>query len=203
MRTYYTGKLMDENLSVTEYIDLCSYQFGAFVHLRDLSETEKKANRMPTVSDYHIKELEVAKSKFKAFLDLSDVDATTMFNEWKHSEIAKHSEHLKKQKKEYEKLKSTRDKIESTIFPANHSNLKRFCLEQIDSVIMYYDDKYESDKISEVKNTSFVAWKNKNIDELTWNIKYHTEEHSKEVERVNQRVAWINELDKFLKTLEL
>ena len=174
MRTYYTGKLMDENLSVREYIDLCAYQFGAFIHLRDSSEAEKKANRIPTVSDYHIKELEVAKSKLKAFLDLSDIDAKIMFNEWKHSEIATHSERLKKEKEEHKKLKITRDKIEGTNFPANHSGLKDFCIEQIDSVIIYHDGEYDSNRISEIENTSFEKWKNKKIDELNKKIENAT-----------------------------
>jgi tRNA U34 5-carboxymethylaminomethyl modifying enzyme MnmG/GidA len=202
MRTYYTGKLMDENLSVRDFVDICSYQFGAFIHLRDSDEAERKSNRIPVVSESHINSMREKQSELKEFLEIPEDHKKMRFNEWKQKRTAYYINSLKKEKQEYDKLKSAYDKINNTKFPENLSGLKRFCLEQLENTVKYRDCGYYTEQIAKIKRTDFEDWRTNTINELKRKIDYHFNEHTKEVERVKGRVAWIKELDEFLKALD-
>ena len=202
MRTYYTGKLMDENLSVKDFIDICSYQFGAFIHLRDSDEAERKANRMPTVSEHHRSRMMEKSNELKEFMEITEDCKKIRFEEWKQKKAEYYINSLRKEKEEYDKLKSAYDKINDTKFPEKLEELKRFCLEQLENTAKYRDCGYYTEQIAKIKKTDFEDWRTDTINELKREIDYHFKEHAEEVERVKERVAWINELDEFLKTLD-
>ena len=203
MQTYYTVKLMNEDLSVKDFIYICSYQFGAFSHLRDSSEAERETNRIPKVSKHHENKIEEKKKELKTFLEKTTDELKAEFEAWKKERTDYYIGLIKENKARRDKLKTTLDKLRDINFPEKHILLKKFCISQVHETSAYYtDDSYYTKQIAKIKSADFRQWEQERIGELHEDIKYHQKAHDEEVERVEKRIEWIKELDEFLETLE-
>lgn len=77
---------------------------------------------------------------------------------------------------------------------SEHIGFKSFMIEQLESSIKF-DCSY---KPTMPKLKTAEEWKKENIKSATWNINYHQEELSKEIERCAERTLWVKQLKKSL-----
>jgi len=68
--------------------------------------------------------------------------------------------------------------------------LKRFMIEQIESSIKFDCHNHKSD----IKKLSGDEWMEKEVNSAIRNIKYHSEGHIKEIERIKRRNKWVKDL---------
>jgi hypothetical protein len=82
---------------------------------------------------------------------------------------------------------------------SEHSNLKKFCLEQLTDALKFDcgGDYYERCN-KELDKLTFDKWYQNKKDALNRSVEYHAAENKNEIERVKKQNQWIIELYKSL-----
>lgn len=202
MPTGYTNGILEGKIKTfPDFAKTCMRAFGATIHLREEPFDKKYEPRVP--SDYHSKELAKAKKDLEIAKSLSDKQIISI--EKKRLEKRKKEIHaqIKKIKKQRIKLdKMLGDVINWTPPTSEHTEFRRFMMQQLESTIEYDGDtEYYEEHLQKLYNRSLDAKeiRQEMIDSATEAIEYHTEKHKEELERCKESNKWVEDLMKSLK----
>ena len=190
MPTGYTAKLMGKGQDFREFVLTCARGMGACVTQRDDPMDEPPKKQKP--SDYHVKALAEAR-KLIADIQKMKPAARLVYGEKLKAAVVKGAkESQAKSLAEEKRLLEMTARVKAWTPPTNdHRGLKDFMLDQLrissnGDYMTKYVAKYEA-KDAE----SYVIEK---LSKAVRDIEYHEAEHAEELERVNARNQWIDQL---------
>jgi hypothetical protein len=199
MPTGYTAGILDGEIkSFSEFAKLCVRNFGAAMHMRDwdFKSEYKKAEPM----DYHPKQLEKAKNDLE---NLNKITDSELVREESISLLEERKRCLKRMEeiRDQSKVLGTflAEAIAWTPPTKEHQGYKEFMVNQItetikfDCSVSYYQGTIQDiDKKMALLNAKSIREERKAKHEK--DIKYHTEEYNKEVERINKSNEWVQQI---------
>lgn len=190
MPTGYTYPIKDnESYSFNEFVWDCARQF--------LIECKEDGSPIPLIKepgDYHKIELENARKVFNEVSSWSDIKwESEYFKEIKENN--KYKKEIKQNdaetRKRYERMLQT---VKNWTPPTKtHEGIKEFMEEQIESSIKFdcgTSDFYEK----HIKRETREAFRDRKLNNLIRDIKYHEDGYKKEVEQTNRRNEWVKKL---------
>jgi len=187
MPTGYTYKIKDGQ-SFEDFLFGCARAFGACVSMRDEPDGTPIPERFEP-SDYHVKERDKAKKQYEIISDLSDAQAEEKALAEYTQELTRYNLRALQNNNEQALYKAMLGKVQAWQAPPTHLEFKKFMIEQLETSMNF--DNFEPDY---PKQISGRAWKAKAEAQALRDISYHTTEYAKEVERVESRNKWINDL---------
>ncbi len=206
MPTGYTAIIEEkDDLTFEEFALRCARNFGALITMRD-DPMDAEVPDQFAIDDYHSRNLE---DKAKKMLDIKSMT---------HAEIERQVEtkawYDKKQYDEalveYQKHAAAyirmRVKVEAWKPPSgDHTNMKKFMLEQIDISMPTHPDKYLAKAPEDPKDAlvglDHEAWRKVQMDAVLGDMEYHQEKHKLEIERTKERNEWLKKLKASIKGL--
>ena len=192
MPTGYTDKIKD-GITFEEYAMGCARAFGALITMRD----DPTAARIPDKfdpSEYHLKEQESAVAEGRRVASMSDTEADVAasaeyYDEAKRIEVA-----IDKDRDLMGKYEAMLQRVQDWRVPSpDHEKFKEFMVSQIEESIRF-DGMGEYYANNPAVLLSGVEWRAAKLESVAHNLHYHTEEHGKEVDRAEERTAWVNTL---------
>lgn len=192
MPTGYTADVKD-GISFRTFAMNCARAFGACVTLRDEDGGGQHIPEKFEPSDYHEKEL------VKLRATLSELRLMTPERQCSRAEAAyreAEDSRLKRLAENQIQIQSYRDMLEQvklwTPPTDDHAELKKFMEEQLTSSIKFDDMQDYYSKPTEPLTGE--KWLEEQLASTIKSIRYHEEEHQKEVDRANERTAWVQAL---------
>lgn len=187
MPTGYTD-IIYKGIGFEDFILNCSRAFGALIHMRD--ESSKAQITLPVGSDFHVTELEKARTRLK---DLSQMSLQRR----KEGERKKYEAAVAYQKEAQEEravkrgqLEAMLEKVENWRPPStDHVGLHSFMVKQIEETIQHDCcgfEKYETPVVETPEE-----WYKNQVERAEHDIEYHEEHLSEDNERNDQRRKWI------------
>lgn len=191
MPTGYTAKLVDEGQTFNEFVLTCARAFGACITLRDDPLSADIPKFEPT--DYHKKAINSAIRKKDRLEAMTPAQASRYGMNEREKEIKSIKNTLKKANLQndriYKMLKAVRGWTPPT---EEHDGLKTFMIEQLE---MSLDDmNYWNGRLAEINDKSELSYYTDALALAKRDILYHIEENRKEIERVNGRNKWVEDL---------
>lgn len=196
MATGYTHNIKD-GITFRKFALNCARNFGATIALRDeSSDVEVTPENVKFGSDYHKKQLSLAKSAKAKFRKLNQAQKRVIFKAEMNRAIdncRQSDASMKAQKKKYLAML---EKVEKWTPPTKeHKNMKDFMVSQIDqSVDFDCNPKYNNERIVEVVTKSYSEWLAAKKEELNRDIEYHEEELANDTKRDTERPEWVKNL---------
>ena len=189
MATGYTHSI-EKGISFKDFTMRCARAFGALIEMRD-EPMDKEAPENFEPSTYHSEALKKSENRLK---ELKFIDHTDMCDaaELEYKETVEKELRWSKERNELkQKYNDMLFNVENWQPPTpDHNDLKRFMIEQIESSIKFDCKNYQSD----IKKLSGDEWIEKEVNSAIRNIKYHSEGHIKEIERIKRRNKWVKDL---------
>jgi hypothetical protein len=194
MPTGYTADIQD-GISFEKFTLQCARAFGATIMMRD----EPMDAPMPDEfkpSDYHTKELAVAKEKIAELQVLNDEEKAIRCKAAYDADLAGWNKRKAEKEALEVKYKEMLAKVVEWQAPTpDHEGLKQFMIEQIHSSIKW-DCNMEYDEMP--VELSSEEWHAKMLAAAQWGINYHTKEHAEKVKRSEASTAWVQALKQSL-----
>ena len=190
MPTGYTQRILDAKtpLTLRQFTLLCARAFGALIEMRD-DDLDAPIPEEFKPSDYHLKELDKAKSKL---VRLSKWTKTQQ----KAFNVAERKKQVKRLKKslatteaENSRLSNMRELVTTWDCPFQLLTLKDFMMDQIK--ISMHTTEYETKALSEAEKADHYQTE---LRSAARDIEYHTERYAEEVNRIKERNEWIKQL---------
>lgn len=202
MPTGYTSAVIDGSVtSFKGFAILCMRAFGATIHMRDESLDVPYEPR--EVSTYHLDAVKRAKADLVKLPKITDAQLIAQATRSIKSSIAYNKRGIAKAKKTGVKLNKMLTAINKWTPPTSeHDEFKKFMVNQIEMTLKqdadteYYTNslkRYEKQLKRGVNVRKLRAERKSTIKR---DIKYHTDEYAKEVERVNGSNTWVTDLIK-------
>ena len=200
MPTGYTAKLCDGEQSFEEFVLRCARAFGALIEMRDESFNAPIPDEFKP-SGYHARELEKARTKYNSVRKMSISAATKRAKE----------EYESKKKEILNTIKgraATRARLDAMLLAvsewgpptAGHVSLKSFMAEQLNKTIeLDGNAAFWQEQLNNLTCKSGEGYIQEQLSSIKWSIDYHTEQHQKEVGRINERNRWVAELRESLR----
>ena len=160
MPTGFTANIGDkEDYTVKEYILNCARAFGYLGSLRDsYGEIPEKLE----YDTYHKDALEEVKEKIKLYINLNREDADIKCEEEYQIELESHNSYINKKLKLSQKYNEFLHQLVKWNVPSSeHQELKKFCIEQINTSIEY--DCCTNYSINPIKLDTESWLENKNL----------------------------------------
>lgn len=198
MPTGYADAIKD-GISFENYALNCSKAFGACVTMRDDPMDTPIPKRFEP-SNYHIEELEEAKKELLELASKSDDEILVEIEEGHEKSLSC----AKKRAKESQDLRQKYEKMLTRVKnwqppTSDHVNFKNFMISQIEDRIKFdCSENFYAENLGKKKPT-IEEYKSKKITQLNEDIIYHQKEHNEEVERVESRNKWLDDLRQSLK----
>lgn len=194
MPTGYTADIA-KGISFKQYALNCARAFGALIEMRD----DPKGAKIPDEfkpSDYHLKAIKKAQAELKR---LKAIPAKSLLARSVRQNLADQSSRracIKKNNELRAKYEAMLAKVDQYKSPSReHDEFAKFMREQIVSSIDFdCGNEYHEREIVESRLKSGSEWKKDVLSKLNQDIRYHTKEHEKEVERCANRTAWVKQL---------
>ena len=190
MPTAYTAAIYEGlNPTFPEFAMKCARAFGICQNMRD----ERLDVPIPDkfeVSDYHLKDLAEAKEELVKVLAMSEDDKIRDAHHWNvrcEEEYTSSLERHHKLKSDYMAMLNC---VEAWTPPsADHDELKKYMIQQLEDGIEH--DCRLPEKMKTISSSELYTLK------LKWardDVKYHNDEHVKEVKKVRDGNYWLAEL---------
>ncbi|KKK49810.1 hypothetical protein LCGC14_3131300 [marine sediment metagenome] len=197
MPTGYTDKIKD-GITFKEYAMGCARAFGALITMRDDPADARIPDQFDS-SEYHLIEQEsaVAEGRRVALMSDGEVDAAAADE---YCEEANRIEAaIEKDRDLMGKYEAMLQKAQDWRVPSpDHKEFKEFMVSQIEESIKFDGmGGYYADNPAVL--LSGVEWRAAKLEGVARDLRYHTEEHGKEVDRAEGRTAWVNTLRDALK----
>lgn len=196
MATGYTADIKD-GISFNKFVWRCARAFGALIHMRDHSLGDKLS--YPEYDNYYEEKLNAAKQELLEVKNTTDEqilkEIDIEFNKTQASLEAGLNEMIDLKSK-YEKML---DQVNKWVPPSqDHVGLKKFMIEQITSSIEFdcsddYINRRKAELLS-LKKESISKYKKNKIDHIKHDIEYYSKEHEKNVQNVESKIKWLNDL---------
>lgn len=193
MPTGYTADLYEgKDQTFTEFALECSRAFGALILMRDDPAGAEIPDRFEP-SKYHVEQLADAKQRL---IDLHAMTPEQMADAY----LVERTEILAARAKDVRRRREIRQRYEAMLADvdaweaptADHVKLKEFMQEQLRSAIDFDCDTRHP--WPEMPEGDAASWWDKKLDKARWDIDYHTAEQAKEIERADERTAWVQAL---------
>lgn len=199
MPTGYTHDIKD-GISFEQFVLNCARAFGACITLRDESGGGEKIPEAFEPSDYHQKALGIARNTLAELEDLTFAEcerrAAADYDEAEQSRITR----LQENKQQLAAYAAMLDKVRLWSPPSSeHVGLHEFMQSQITESIKF-DDRINCYEKPTVR-LSGIDWHDEKKARAIKDIAYHKAEHTKEVERTNQRNEWVRLLRESLEPI--
>jgi len=199
MSTGYTNDIK-KGISFEEFAITCARAFGACVSLKDNSLDTPIPKKFEP-SKYHLKQIEEIKKQIIILNKMNIKIANKKANDEYLKEIKRCDDMVIDNTNLLQKYQEMLKKVIAWKPPTkNHFELKEFMKKQIDDSIDFdCDISYYENKKNKINKLNGEQWKEEQLKLLNSNLKYHTEEYKKEVERAKNNTKWIVQLRKSLK----
>lgn len=182
MPTGYTCIIEDGDPSFQEYAWRCARAFGAFIMERDNPLGAKMTLRAEP-DPYHLNETLAAQEACSALDAMSDDDYNARESKRVAARNAEFAAFAAKNRVVLDRYAKMRAAAEAWTPPtAEHASLRDFMISQIDD-----STKWMNVTLPLVEFESRIEARAR----LVSNIEYHAKEYGKEVDRANERNAWI------------
>ena len=190
MPTGYTAKLMVKGQDFREFVLTCARGMGACVMQRDDPMSDPLKKQEPT--DYHVKALAEARRVVAEIQSFTPEQRSTYGEALRAGAISNAAENRNVELQEEFRLQEIARLVKAWTPPTNdHCGLKDFMLEQLR--ISSHGD-WMAKRVAECEAMSAESYVIEKISKASRNIEYHKAEQVKELERVNARNQWIDQL---------
>lgn len=190
MPTGYTADIA-KGITFQQYAWNCARAFGALIMMRD-DPSDAPIPEKFEPSDYHVKALDSAKSELARLDAMSMDDANAAAAEDYVASVRRHEGYLRERLDLQNKYNAMLAQVVKWEAPTpDHVQYKQFMVDQIRQSI---DFDCSTSYLTAPERLTGEAWLMERIEKARRDIAYHTDEHAKEVERVNGRSAWIKAL---------
>jgi hypothetical protein len=192
MPTGYTATLMEKGQTFQEFIMGCARAFGALIEMRDSPNDAPIPDKFEP-SDYHVKRIIESREKLATLKAMTDAEKESFGQTEKAADIQRIEQWLEKDRAQNKRLEEMAAQVQAWNPPTNdHRGLKDFMLQQIS--ISKNGVDYIQTSLAEAIEKPATAYYVAAVSEAARSIKYHTEENAKEIERVNGRTEWVQQL---------
>ena len=194
MATGYTSSI-EKGISFKDFTMQCARAFGALIEMRD-EPMDKEAPEKFEPSTYHSEALEKSENKLVELQNMNYIDICDAAELEYEESIERELKWSKERNELKQKYNDMLFNVENWQPPTpDHNDLKRFMIEQIESSIKFDCHNHKSDiKKLDIKKLSGDEWMEKEVNSAIRNIKYHSEGHIKEIERIKRRNKWVKDL---------
>lgn len=199
MPTGYTeGILTGKITTFPQFARVCMRGFGATIHLRDEDLDKEYIPRKP--SEYHLKELNIAKNELARIKSLSDEEIIEIGKNRYLESKKYHLESIKKGKFLFKKLNTILKKVQKWQPPTkDHAGLKDFMIKQIEETIKHdcaidYHEKSLININESISQLSAKELRESLIETNENSIKYYDENYKKDVEHCRLANKWVIDL---------
>lgn len=183
MPTGYTSDLYQgKDQSFEDFVLSCARGFGAFIHQRDDSMSDKPTLRAPDT--YYVKNVAKAEADLAEWERLVEDEVYDRYNEYVAKTEAYNKERTQKDSAVRDRYGTRLAEVEAWNVPPTLQSLKDFMIEQIKSSIQF-DCPDSRPSVSEP--LSFHDWQDQQEAELVRDVKYYSEQLEKEVQRVKEQ----------------
>lgn len=192
MPTGYTQKLMEEGQSFRDFVMLCARAMGACVEMRDdpLDATIPKRFKP---SDYHRKRIKEDRAELTRLVGMSQHQKIKYGQAQKKSDIKRNEEWLARERAQNKRLREMEEQVAAWNPPTkDHSGLKKFMLEQLN--ISKGNSDYIERSLSAAISKAPMDYYTDAVKVAERSIANAAQHHDQEVERVNGRNDWIEQL---------
>ncbi len=202
--TGYTSELVKKDLDFPTWAEVCSRALGVCVLMRD-DPIDTLPPKEFKVEEYHLKALEETKEKLEHLKSLENAVAKRAWVKEKlKKDLDYYTEAYKDELKEdaVNKCKKMLEKVQAWTPPTpEHEGLKKFMIEQLNSSIQWETPLDESHNLKALEDIKAkmkhpLEYFREAVAELEKKIKYHTEQHEKEVKRAEFSNNWFKALRK-------
>lgn len=213
MPTGYTSQLKDINYDLRQWLTtIIPRAFGIMISLKDESIDSKATIQQlrqkiedAENGDYHARALDEAKKKLARLETRKD-------STWKrdyYQQRKEDREYTEKRQREF-----TVDAIEHNNVKHNlralkeiadneiSQNIINFAIEQIESTIDFDYSESSMPTVSHIYNNGWEYYKQTTLESCQRNIKYHTEQREKEIERCKERLEAYDDYVKFITQMD-
>ena len=192
MPTGYTATLVEKGQTFQDFIMGCARAFGALIDMRDDPHDAPIPDKFEP-SEYHAKQIIDSREKLAMLKAMTDTAREAFGQAEKDAEINRLTEVVAGNIAENNRLDDMAAQVRAWNPPTDdHKGLKEFMLQQIR--ISKNEPDYYQNLAEDAEKKTAMAYYIAAVSECARNVKYHTEEHSKEVERVSGRTEWVRQL---------
>lgn len=196
MPTGYTAILQEKpDLPFSDFALRCARAMGACIMQRDDSMDDlPDLDEKP--SDYHVEAKEKAINDLRAAEEMTDDQWATVQQMEIRAAIASAEQDRAQRDRWRESYKRMLRKVDEWSPPTGeHTGLKDFMRQQItDSIKWDCNSTYYEESLQKLQAMTVKCFRDERLQKLRRDITYHTEEHRKEVDRVNGRNVWKRQL---------
>lgn len=193
MPTGYTAKLYDGEQSFEAFVLGCARAFGAAINMRDDdSDVPITIEAITDTSDYHVKGVRTAKAELARLTSLSaeqlEREARAAYLDRVEADVRYTKDALAKRDRYERMLKQVR---EWRCPSEEHAEFRQFMINQLTGSIDFDTSlKHHTPPVQQEP----AEWLAGRIERAERDIKYHSEEESKRIERNAERIRWVNQL---------
>jgi len=197
MPTGYTAQIAD-GMTFDEFVWRCARGMGALIDMRDDPLSAHVPERFEP-SPYHIEKQAAARAEIQRLLGLSMAEATAAAEQEFLAAQARHADAIREHDDLRMKYEVMLEKVRAWKPPTpDHEGMKKFMIEQLVSSIDFdCDNSYYLEHPPH--RLSGPDWLAEKISGAQHDDHYHTNEYTKEVERVECRNRWLKALRDSLK----
>lgn len=190
MPTGYTSDIYNgKKVTFQQFVLQCARAFGALVTMRDDPMDAAIPDEFKP-SDYHEKELEVARRNLKTYEAKTETAWKALADKTFMKEIKDYEEAKRKQEEMDSRYDAMLEQVAAWEPPTSeHEELKSFMKNQLLESKRF--DSYVPDK---PRKQLWEMLKAKLIADAKRDIAYHEKEHAGEVDRCAARTKWVREL---------
>lgn len=195
MPTGYTADLCEKEQTFQEFALGCARAFGACILMRDDPQNTPIPDEFQP-SDYHVEAHKKAIAKRDYLTSLTNAECIAYGEQRRDEAIKRAQELIESTRKTAERLSAMIERVQQWQPPTDeHTNFKKFMLEQLQETLRFDGnaDFWET-QLETATNSSPMDYYGRDLSSAEHGINYHTVEYSKEVERTNERNAWIRAL---------
>ena len=191
MPTGYTAQLIEakQPLSLRQFALICARAFGACATMRDVGTSVPAPKKFKADTSYHDKALRKAISMLKRLSKMTEERRKTYNLKERKKHIKIHEELIKECQEKDARLVDMRAQVEAWTPDSAVAALKTFMLQQIEASTGSSD--YYEECLKNVKTRDFYTAA---IQSAKKDIEYYVKERQAEIDRTNERNAWLRAL---------
>jgi len=196
MPTGYTAKLMEEGQTFQEFTLGCARAFGALISMRDDPSDAQIPDEFAP-SGYHEERLAEVQEELAGLRAMSLEEKIAFGHTEKDNDLASTKNSLERELEQNGRIDEMAEQVKAWCPPTSeHQRLKIFMLQQLE--ISYNSMKYLRDRLGAIADKLPIDYYVSAVAQAERDITYHAEEHAKEVQRANERTAWVRQLKESL-----
>ena len=193
MPTGYTCIIEErDDVTFAEFALRCARAFGVCIHQRE--ESVDAPPRPPEVSTYHADRLRTATAKLAAVRAMPPEQCDALARETHGRRLREHRDLVQSYASKLARYDAMLAAIDAWTPPTTaHENLRAFMRDQI-----AISTRHMRDLPAAPKSLTGAEWRAKEIENLEWDVDYHTKHDAQERASAAEAKAWLDALTKSL-----